>query len=62
MKPTDLVKIFLTITFAPTAAFVAIYGSLHQDGSQVTLGIAMMTLLGVLWGPPNSGGGGTHVR
>ena len=63
MKSSDIVKIFMTVILAPTAAFVAVFGSTHHDGSQVTLGIAIITFLGLLWGPPDKhGGGGTHAR
>lgn len=64
MSPKDLAKIFITVCVAPSAGFIAIYGSTHQDGSQVALGVAMMSLLGVLWGPPGSGGDdkGKHAR
>lgn len=63
MKTPDFAKIFLTVVLAPTAAFIGVYGSIHEDGSQVVLGVAIMTFLGLIWGPPDkSGGGGTHAK
>lgn len=62
MKMPDI-RVFISVIMAPTAAFIAINGSAHQDGSQVTLGIAIITMLGILWGPPGGkGGGGNHAR
>lgn len=63
MNPKDFAKIFTTVILAPTAAYIAINGSNHGDGSQVTVAIAIMTLLGAIWGPPGSGksGGGSHA-
>jgi hypothetical protein len=60
--PKSFAKIFITICVSPAAAFIAIYGSINSDGSQVALGVAMMALLGTLWGPPGGGGsGGSHA-
>lgn len=64
MSAKDVAKIFITVILAPTAAYIAINGSNNGDGSQVTVAIAIMTLLGAIWGPPGSNsrpGGGSHA-
>lgn len=67
-NPKELAKLIMTAFFAPTACIVAVIGSLKGDGSQVILGVAMVTLLGGIWGiptktPPESGNGkgGSHA-
>jgi hypothetical protein len=65
VKSRDIVLIFLTVILAPTAAFIGIYGSTHHDGGQTALGVAIITFLGLIWGKPGSGSGGsggTHAR
>jgi hypothetical protein len=63
----ELAKLIITACFAPTASFVAIIGAYKGDGSQVVLGVAMVTALGTMWGIPtkgggnDSGGGGSHA-
>lgn len=68
MKNTgELAKLIITAFFAPTACFVAILGSIKGDGSQVVLGVAMVTALGGIWGFPTKkdddpkGKGGSHA-
>lgn len=51
-NPKELAKLIITAFFAPTACFVAVIGSIKGDGSQVILGVAMVTMLGAIWGIP----------
>lgn len=51
-NPKELAKLIITAFFAPTACAVALIGSIKGDGSQVVLGVAMVTLLGGIWGIP----------
>lgn len=65
-NPKELAKLIITAFFAPTASFVAIVGAYKGDGSQVVLGVAMVTALGTMWGIPTKGGddgkgGGSHA-
>jgi hypothetical protein len=51
-NPKELAKLIITAFLTPTACFIAIAGSLKGDGSQVVVAVAMVTLLGGMWGFP----------
>lgn len=60
VETADLAKLIVTAFFLPLIGFIVIYGSLKNDGSMVGIGLALVGVVGALWGTPqrkDSGGG-----
>ncbi len=61
-NPKELAKLIITAFLTPTACFIGVVGASKSDGSQVVLGVAIVTALGYMWGfptkenPPEKGG------
>lgn len=60
VETSDLAKLIVTAFFLPLIGFIVIYGSLKNDGSMVGIGLALVGVIGALWGTPQrkDGGGG----
>lgn len=52
-------KLLITITFLPLIAYLVIHGSKTGEGSMIGVALAMISALGLFWGTPRKGDGGS---